>query len=121
MTAVVLFAHGSRDAEWARPFRAIRDRIRAARPELGVELAFLEVMQPTLADALTAFAARGESRIYVAPLFMAQGAHLKRDLAAMLEDGRRAHPHVAIEVLPAVGEMDSVLAAISDSIAKAAA
>lgn len=121
MPAVVLFCHGSRDAEWARPFHAIRDRLRAARPEVRVELAFLELMQPTLPDALSGLAARGESRIYIAPLFMAQGAHLKRDLAAMLEDGRRSHPQTSIEVLPAVGEMDSVLAAISDSIAKAAA
>ena len=121
MTALVLFAHGSRDAGWAAPFHAIRDRITAAQPKIRVDLAFLEIMQPTLGDAVNALAAGGEQRIYIAPLFMAQGAHLKRDLAAMLHDLRRAHPEAKLEVLPAVGEMESVLDAISRSIGEAIA
>ena len=121
MTAVVLFAHGSRDADWAAPFHAIRERIAAVKPRLRVELAFLEVMQPTLAEAVSGLATAGERRICIAPLFMAQGAHLKRDLAAMLGDLRRAHPQTSLEVLPAVGEMEPVLEAISRSIAQAAA
>ena len=121
MTAVILFAHGSRDAEWAKPLYAIRDRMRAAEPAIRVELAFLELMQPTLAQTVKAFAASGEERICIAPLFMAQGAHLKRDLTTMLDPLRDAHPRTSFEVLPAVGEMDAVLDAISHSISKAIA
>ncbi len=121
MTAVIQFAHGSRDADWAKPLYAIRDRMRAAEPRLRVELAFLELMQPTLAEAVKQFAASGENRICIAPLFMAQGAHLKRDLAATLGELRAAHPGTELEVLPALGEMEPVLEAISRSIAKAVA
>ena len=43
MHGIVLFAHGARDPEWARPFEAIRDRIRTARPECPIDLAYLEI------------------------------------------------------------------------------
>ena len=121
MSAVVLFAHGSRDPEWAAPFEAIRQKIAAAKPGLRVELAFLEMMRPTLSDAVSRLATAGERHIYIAPLFMAQGAHLKRDLGALLDTLRRAHPEAQLEVLPAVGEMESVLDAIGGSIAQAIA
>ena len=121
MTAVILFAHGSRDADWAKPLYAIRDRMRAAQPGVAIELAFLEMMQPTLADAVKRFAAAGEERICIAPLFMAQGAHLKRDLTALLDELRRAYPRTLLEVLPALGEMEPVLDAISRSITEAVA
>ena len=45
-TAVILFAHGAREPEWAQPFESISDRLRAAG--MTVELAFLEVMSPSL-------------------------------------------------------------------------
>ena len=46
MRGIVLFAHGSRDPGWARPFEAIRARISATRPEYPVAVAYLERMEP---------------------------------------------------------------------------
>jgi sirohydrochlorin cobaltochelatase len=119
MSALVLFAHGSRDPAWAAPFRSVRERTAQARPDLEVELAFLELMQPSLADAIDALVARGHERVVVAPLFMAQGAHLKRDLAEIVGALRARHPNVGLDVLPAAGEVDAVLEAIGAWLAKA--
>ena len=110
--ALVLFAHGSRDPQWAAPFRAVQKRIAAAKPGLRVELAFLEMMQPTLPDAIDRLVAAGHVRLVVAPLFMAQGAHLKRDLAALLAAAKTRHANIEIVLLPAAGEADPVLDAI---------
>jgi len=110
--ALILFAHGSHDPQWAAPFRAVQKRIAAARPDLRIELAFLEMMQPTLTDAIDRLSAAGHDRLVVAPLFMAQGAHLKRDLAALLAAAKTRHPDVEIVPLPAAGEADPVLDAI---------
>ena len=115
--AVVLFAHGSRDPEWAAPFRAIARKLSEQRTHVRVELAFLELMQPRLADTLDGLAAAGFGRVTIAPLFMAQGAHLKRDLGALIEDARTRHPDVAIVELPAVGESEQVVDAISGWVA----
>ncbi len=116
-----MFAHGSRDQEWARPFINIQRTIKAKRPGTAVELAFLEIMEPSLDKTVAELAEAGYKRITVAPLFMAQGAHLKRDLSKILDAIRAAHPGVAIELLPAIGEVDAILAAISDWLVVAAA
>ena len=85
MHGIVLFAHGARDPEWAGPFESIRDRIRAARPECPIALAYLELMSPTLEEAIAAVLDAGASAITVFPLFMAQGGHLKRDIPRLLD------------------------------------
>jgi sirohydrochlorin cobaltochelatase len=90
MHGIVLFAHGARDPEWARPFREICARIRTSRPEYPIELAFLELMEPTLEEAIRSLADRGASAITVFPLFMAQGGHLKDDLPKILGEIRKA-------------------------------
>ncbi|MEO8166253.1 MAG: CbiX/SirB N-terminal domain-containing protein, partial [Betaproteobacteria bacterium] len=52
-SAIVLFAHGARDPSWAEPFHRIAARLRHTRPGLRVEVAFLEMIQPTLASAIS--------------------------------------------------------------------
>ena len=116
--ALVLFAHGSRDAQWAEPFRAIQRRVAAARPDLAVEVAFLEITEPSLADTVSRLTAAGHTRITIAPLFMARGAHLKRDLAAMIDQFRPAHGGVEFALLPAVGEAEEMLDAIGAWLVK---
>ena len=117
-TGVVLFAHGSRDPEWAAPFRAIERRLATAKPDAQVALAFLELMEPKLPEAVDRMVAAGCGRITIAPLFMAQGAHLKRDLARLIDDANARHPGVQIAALPAAGEADIVINAIGDWIAR---
>jgi len=82
-SAVILFAHGAREPEWAQPFESIRDRLRAAG--MQVELAFLEFMSPSLDEAAARLAGKGIDTVVIVPLFLAQGAHLKRELPAMVE------------------------------------
>ena len=86
-SALILFAHGARDAQWSEPFRAMQKAVAARRPDLTVELAFLEIMQPALGDCV-AQPGRGTvtPRIIIAPLFLAQGGHLKKDLPRLLKD-----------------------------------
>ena len=50
--AIILFAHGARDPEWAAPFVIIRRQLQAARPDAQVELAFLELRTPWLGGAV---------------------------------------------------------------------
>ena len=112
-SALVLFAHGARDAQWAEPFRTMQKAVAARRPDLTVALAFLEIMQPSLADCITDLAQGGHGRIVVAPLFLAQGGHLKQDLPRLLKDLGAKHPQADISVLPPIGEVTELLDAIS--------
>lgn len=119
--AIILFAHGARDPGWAQPFRKIKSAIEARRPSTTVELAFLEIMEPALADAVAGLVKSGHGRITVAPLFMAQGGHLKNDLPKILDAIRAEYRGSEITLLPAIGEVDAILDAISDWLVSAAA
>ena len=113
MRGIVLFAHGARDPQWAEPFAAIRERVRASRPEYPIELAFLEMMSPTLEEAIASVIAEGALAVTVFPLFMAQGGHLKQDLPRILEAIRESHPHIPIALEPPIGEVAEILEAIA--------
>ena len=113
-SAILLFAHGARDPEWARPFLRMVSRIRQARPDLTVELAFLETMRPTLAEAVTKMAAAGHHGITLVPLFLAQGGHLKQDLPRLLDKIRQNHAEIRIEVTEAIGDSQALTDAIAD-------
>ena len=119
-SALVLFAHGARDAQWSEPFRAIRRAVVAARPDLTVELAFLELMQPPLDECIAQLVESGHNRITVAPLFLAQGGHLKKDLPRLLRDVGALHPAAKIDVLPPIGEVTELLNAISEWLVNSA-
>jgi len=111
--AIVLFAHGARDPAWAEPFKRIKCLLQARQPGIAVELAFLEIMQPSLADAIATLARAGHASIAIAPLFMAQGGHLKNDLPKILDEIRARHHGVELKLLPAVGDVEPVLDAIA--------
>jgi sirohydrochlorin cobaltochelatase len=113
-SALVLFAHGARDAQWSEPFRAIRQAVATRRPDLTVELAFLELMQPALGDCVAQLVRDGHTRITVAPLFLAQGGHLKKDLPRLLKDLSARHTAVKITALSPIGEVTELLNAISE-------
>lgn len=118
-SGIVLFAHGSRDHEWARPFQSLADTLRN-KLDGAVELAYLEFMQPTLEQAIAALARKGVDAIRVVPVFLGQGGHLKEDLPRLAASARKQFPQIKIELEPAIGEQPSVIEAIAAAIARGA-
>lgn len=111
--ALILFGHGARDPQWARPLQAVQEAIRARQPSVRVELAFLELMAPTLADCVAVLAADGYSRVTLVPMFIAQSGHLTRDLPLQVEALRGQHPGVVIDIQSAIGESTAVQEAMA--------
>lgn len=111
--ALILFAHGARDARWAQPFERLQLLLQQARPELAVHLAFLEFMQPDLPAAVEKLMAQNIYRITLVPVFLAQGGHVLRDLPAMLAELQTRYPELQIRQAGAIGEDDAVLQAIA--------
>ena len=116
--AIILFAHGSRDADWAQPVERIGDELRSAG--IRVELAFLEFMQPTLDDAAARLAAESVKRITVVPVFLAQGGHLKRELPELVKRVGDRHLGTTFSVTPPLGDAPEVIAAIAAWIRRVA-
>jgi sirohydrochlorin cobaltochelatase len=114
---LILFAHGARDRRWAAPFEAVADRARAALPAARVCLAYLEFMSPSLPEAAAELAAAGCTRIDVVPMFLGAGGHVRQDLPRMVGALRLAQPQLQFTLHPAVGEIDSVIAAMAAAAA----
>lgn len=115
-TALILFAHGARDARWAMPFEAVASAVRQHRPDLAVSLAYLEFMSPSLIDAAETAVAQGARRVQVVPLFLGAGGHVRKDLPALMETLGARHPAVTFCLEAAIGEREEVIAAMAQSI-----
>ncbi len=113
-SAIILFAHGARDPEWAQPFQEICARLQQTLPGTPVIVAFLECMQPTLAEAVAQLATRGTTSLTLIPMFLARGGHLKEDLPKRLERVRQQHPELHFNISPAIGEVDAILHSLAD-------
>ncbi|PLQ01472.1 sirohydrochlorin chelatase [Cupriavidus pauculus] len=111
--AIILFGHGARDSRWREPFDRLHTRLSALLPGCAVRLAFLELMAPSLADAIDDLAGTGVDTMTVVPVFFGQGGHLRRDFPVLIEECRTRHPGIQIQAATAVGEIDSVLDAIA--------
>ena len=114
MKAIILFGHGARDSRWREPFDRLADIWRQQRPETPVELAFLEMMQPSLEEAVANLSAQGTTQITVVPVFFGQGGHLRNDFPVLLDACRVKFPAVTLTATLAVGEDLAVLQAIVD-------
>ena len=119
-TALILFAHGARDPEWASPMRRVQAAIRKRLGGVPVELAFLEFMAPNLHDCAAALVAAGAAKIVVVPMFIAQGGHLKRDVPAMISQLRSTWPQVQFSLGDAIGENEIVIQAMATAALEAA-
>ncbi len=112
-SAIILFAHGARDPQWAEPFQRIQEQVKVLRPGVPVVLAFLELMEPGLMECVANLAAAGARNMTLVPLFMAQGGHLKQDLPRLIAALQADHPGISIAVTPAIGESAVLLSAIA--------
>ncbi len=112
-TGLLLFAHGARDPQWARPFEAVAARCKAQRGEDRVALAFLEFMAPDLVAGGSALVAAGCSAVDVVPLFLGAGGHVRKDIPVLMARLQAEHPGVQFRLRPAIGEADGVIAAMA--------
>ena len=112
-SALVLFAHGSRDQKWAEPFKAIQALIRVQAPDVPVELAFLELMQPGIQECLSELATQGVKRISIVPIFLAAGRHLREDLPTLIAPIQKQYPDLVIKVSAPIGDLAEFQSAIA--------
>jgi sirohydrochlorin cobaltochelatase len=119
MKALILFGHGARDSHWREPFDRLASLWATQHPNTMVELAFLELMQPSLEEATALLVEGGATEVVVVPVFFGQGGHLRNDFPVLLSACQRKFPAAMLSATPAVGEDLAVLQAIVDFGARA--
>ena len=104
---VIIVGHGTADPVGAAETHAVGRLVAALLPGVPVEVGFLEVIGPTIAEALAALAARGCRAVVAAPLLLFTAGHARRDIPEALAAGGQAagiavrqaaalgcHPHI---------------------------
>lgn len=113
MTGYIVFAHGSSIESANEAVRVVAAEM-ARRGDLEiVETAFLEGGTPSLGGALASMADR-VSHVVVVPYFLTLGLHLQRDLPRLVEEVKRAHPGVRIDVAPPLDQHPAMVDALLD-------
>ena len=97
-SAIVLFAHGSRDPQWHHPIQSVAARVSQKLPGVPVRCAYLELTPPSL----------------VVPFFLGMGRHAREDLPQMLAQLRERHPQLQIHCQPSLGETPAVLELLAE-------
>ncbi len=110
-SALILYAHGSRNAAWRKPFERVLRSVKKRSANHAV-LAFGEFMQPTLLEATRQLAVQGVTHAVIVPLFLGGGAHVRGDIPRDAKTAAEA-TGIKLTVAKAIGESPAVLDAVA--------
>ena len=114
---LILFAHGSRDPAWGETLHALARELGGVDASLEVRCAFLEWQPPDLASVIAQMVPAVQ-QLWICPVFWAANGHVRRDLPALLDDARRAHPTLQIELLPSLSDLPGMLPFLARTLAQ---
>lgn len=99
MTPAILIAgHGSRDPDGIAEFLSLAREFRMHRPDVPVEIAFLEFARPTIQEGIDQLVQDGAQTIVVLPGVLMAAGHAKNDMAGEVRLARQLYPHIAIHM-----------------------
>jgi sirohydrochlorin ferrochelatase len=101
--ALVALAHGSRDPRSAQTIKALVDEVKAMRPDLRVEPAFLELSRPSFDTVVDRLVKAGYDEIVVVPLLLTRAYHAKVDVPEAVAAAGAGHPHLRIRATDVLG------------------
>jgi len=84
---LVVVGHGTADPVGAEETREVARQAARLLPDVPVELGFLEVIGPSIADALRRLAERGCTQVVAAPLLLFSAGHARRDVPEAVREG----------------------------------
>jgi sirohydrochlorin ferrochelatase len=114
--ALLIVDHGSRRPEAHEHVERLAAQVRERAPELYVYVAHLEVVPPSVEDALAQCAREGMTEVAVHPLFLIPGRHLTHDLPEQIERARARHPELVVRLLDALGEHPGLAELVLESL-----
>lgn len=111
---LLMIAHGSRRQASNDEVRQLAERVSQLRGEdiAAVEVAFLELAEPSIPEGLARCAAQGAQEIVVFPYFLAAGTHVVSDIPEAIEAFRAEHPEVHIRLTDHLGASEALPRAI---------
>jgi sirohydrochlorin ferrochelatase len=97
-TALLLIAHGSRQAEANADLHHVVAELRRRGAYPIVEPAFLELAEPTIAQAARCCVEGGADRVILLPYFLSAGVHVQEDLRDQRRRLAQEYPQAAFRL-----------------------
>ena len=114
--AILLVDHGSRRDEANRALERVATAVRGARPDVHVEIAHQELASPSLGEGIDRCVAAGATQVVVFPYFLGPGRHTQRDIPALVDAAREAHPGLEIRLADPFGFDERLVAVLLDRV-----
>src|SRR5437762_3576449 len=93
-TALLLIAHGSREANANRDLYELVQQLRQQAHYALVEASFLELAEPAIDQGAAHCVAQGAQRVILLPYFLSAGVHVTRDLCEAHQKLATRYPQV---------------------------
>jgi sirohydrochlorin ferrochelatase len=107
--ALVALAHGSRDPRSAETITALVEEVRALRPDLRIEPAFLELSKPSFQTVVNKLVRARYDEIVVVPLLLTDAHHAKVDVPEAVAAATARHEGLKIRSTSILGMEASFL------------
>ncbi|MGW4093781.1 sirohydrochlorin chelatase [Nocardia sp. NPDC004750] len=119
--ALIAVAHGSRDPRSAATVAEVVGAVAAARPDLDVRTAFLDLTAPSVEQVVDAVAADGHTHAVVTPLLLGSAFHARVDLPGLLAAARARHLGLRLTQADVLGVDAGLVGALRDRVIAACA
>jgi sirohydrochlorin ferrochelatase len=107
--ALVALAHGSRDRRSAATINALVAEVRNLRPDLRIEVAFLDLSKPAFGTVVDKLVRAGFDEIVVVPLLLTDAYHAKVDVPSAVAEQSARHEGLQIRATSILGMEPSFL------------
>lgn len=110
MKSIILIAHGSRLKSSNHEAKQLVGNLAVKlSPKYPiVEVAFLELTSPSIADAIESCIQQGASEVCLMPYFLCAGNHVVRDIPSEVKPLQEKYPHIPFNMTAHVGSSDLI-------------
>ncbi|UOQ85380.1 sirohydrochlorin chelatase [Gracilibacillus salinarum] len=96
MEAVIYICHGSRLTESKKESIDLIEKVKERVNVPIQETCFLELQDPTLAQAVDNAVEQGATELYIMPILLLTAGHAKKDIPAMIEREQARYPELSV-------------------------
>ncbi|WP_310963208.1 sirohydrochlorin chelatase [Nocardioides terrisoli] len=114
--ALIALAHGSRDPRSAETIQALVAQVRAMRPDLPIEAAFLDLSRPRFGKVVDKLVRKGHEEIVVVPLLLSQAYHARVDVPSAVAEVAARHPDIQVRASQILGLEPSFLGVLDQRL-----
>jgi sirohydrochlorin ferrochelatase len=114
--AILLVDHGSRRAEANALLEAVAADVRRRLPERIVQIAHMEIAEPTIAQGIAACAEAGAREVVIHPFFLGPGNHTSKSIPQLVEAALQRHPDLHATISDPLGPHPKLVDVILERI-----